>query len=154
MTVVHMCPLPIFRSRTLLDQTKLSHAVRLCQPPHLAGAPQMLGRVGEKHVNPEHQGGHRAVRWPPAAPLARTHGATKQRRFLLQEGFPPRLMATHPFQTERSEEHTSALQSLMRISYAVFCLQKKNTPIHHYLTRSTYTIISELIRKPHTRQIT
>src|SRR3546814_5699530 len=27
----------------------------------------------------------------------------------------------------RSEEHTSALQSLMRISYAVFCLQNNNT---------------------------
>src|SRR3546814_3297673 len=27
---------------------------------------------------------------------------------------------------ERSEEHTSELQSLMRISYAVFCLKKKN----------------------------
>src|SRR3546814_2287650 len=44
----------------------------------------------------------------------------------------------------RSEEHTSELQSLMRISYAVFCLKKKNkltsintshiwtTPLHHY----------------------
>src|SRR3546814_7508053 len=31
-----------------------------------------------------------------------------------------------PAQT-RSEEHTSELQSLMRISYAVFCLKKKNT---------------------------
>src|SRR3546814_4721435 len=30
----------------------------------------------------------------------------------------------------RSEEHTSELQSLMRISYAVFCLQKKNTNIN------------------------
>src|SRR3546814_5313490 len=29
--------------------------------------------------------------------------------------------------TLRSEEHTSELQSLMRISYAVFCLKKKNT---------------------------
>src|SRR3546814_8382310 len=29
---------------------------------------------------------------------------------------------------ERSEEHTSELQSLMRISYAVFCLKKKNKP--------------------------
>src|SRR3546814_8459546 len=28
--------------------------------------------------------------------------------------------------TDRSEEHTSVLQSLMRISYAVFCLKKKN----------------------------
>src|SRR3546814_6714902 len=30
------------------------------------------------------------------------------------------------FREERSEEHTSELQSLMRISYAVFCLKKKN----------------------------
>src|SRR3546814_9836759 len=30
-----------------------------------------------------------------------------------------------PFQAERSEEHTSDLQSLMRISYAVFCLKNK-----------------------------
>src|SRR3546814_5921169 len=38
--------------------------------------------------------------------------------------------------TTRSEEHTSELQSLMRISYAVFCLKKTNTnqikyPTHH-----------------------
>src|SRR3546814_7448633 len=32
----------------------------------------------------------------------------------------------------RSEEHTSELQSLMRISYAVFCLKKKNTHSMHY----------------------
>src|SRR3546814_1022791 len=31
----------------------------------------------------------------------------------------------------RSEEHTSELQSLMRISYAVFCLKKKNQTTHH-----------------------
>src|SRR3546814_7251290 len=30
----------------------------------------------------------------------------------------------------RSEEHTSELQSLMRISYAVFCLKKKTTTYH------------------------
>src|SRR3546814_2560195 len=32
---------------------------------------------------------------------------------------------------ERSEEHTSELQSLMRISYAVFCLKKNNTHNHY-----------------------
>src|SRR3546814_8107780 len=32
---------------------------------------------------------------------------------------------------DRSEEHTSELQSLMRISYAVFCLKKKNTTNTH-----------------------
>src|SRR3546814_3914076 len=36
------------------------------------------------------------------------------------------------FHDQRSEEHTSELQSLMRISYAVFCLKKKNK-----MTRST-----------------
>src|SRR3546814_4476425 len=39
----------------------------------------------------------------------------------------------------RSEEHTSELQSLMRISYAVFCLKKKITktpPINQYLSTS------------------
>src|SRR3546814_6765485 len=34
-------------------------------------------------------------------------------------------------QTARSEEHTSELQSLMRISYAVFCLKKKKNNIIH-----------------------
>src|SRR3546814_5613230 len=38
----------------------------------------------------------------------------------------------------RSEEHTSELQSLMRISYAVFCLKKKK---HLILTRFTYILI-------------
>src|SRR3546814_3580112 len=32
---------------------------------------------------------------------------------------------------QRSEEHTSELQSLMRISYAVFCLTKKKLPNQH-----------------------
>src|SRR3546814_4362053 len=32
----------------------------------------------------------------------------------------------------RSEEHTSELQSLMRISYAVFCLKKKKQHTHQY----------------------
>src|SRR3546814_1224954 len=39
----------------------------------------------------------------------------------------------------RSEEHTSELQSLMRISYAVFCLKKKKT---QYLQHTLYSILS------------
>src|SRR3546814_10351001 len=44
----------------------------------------------------------------------------------------------------RSEEHTSELQSLMRISYAVFCLTKKtnNTTIHEQKT--TIQIITNM----------
>src|SRR3546814_1653338 len=52
---------------------------------------------------------------------------------------------THSRAGSRSEEHTSELQSLMRISYAVFCLKKKNYQTHtqnhnsnHY-TATLYT---------------
>src|SRR3546814_7334865 len=37
------------------------------------------------------------------------------------------------FESGRSEEHTSELQSLMRISYAVFCLKKKTQIEHHWM---------------------
>src|SRR3546814_2918984 len=40
----------------------------------------------------------------------------------------------------RSEEHTSELQSLMRISYAVFCLKKKRTQIPTYDTTTIRNI--------------
>src|SRR3546814_1491375 len=47
-----------------------------------------------------------------------------------------------PKRNPRSEEHTSELQSLMRISYAVFCLKKKNkninTHIHKTSTQPTH----------------
>src|SRR3546814_2637908 len=39
----------------------------------------------------------------------------------------PRRRRNTFLEAERSEEHTSELQSLMRISYAVFCLKKTNT---------------------------
>src|SRR3546814_2402407 len=39
----------------------------------------------------------------------------------------PALVGGDPCRLPRSEEHTSELQSLMRISYAVFCLKKKKT---------------------------
>src|SRR3546814_4429598 len=44
----------------------------------------------------------------------------------------------------RSEEHTSELQSLMRISYAVFCLKKKKNPqsnsVHQSFNQSTASL--------------
>src|SRR3546814_1025628 len=41
------------------------------------------------------------------------------------------------FSSSRSEEHTSELQSLMRISYAVFCLKKKKKAQKHTTTYHT-----------------
>src|SRR3546814_5887945 len=40
----------------------------------------------------------------------------------------------------RSEEHTSELQSLMRISYAVFCLKKKNNNNLKYLYKYSQSV--------------
>src|SRR3546814_6299127 len=45
------------------------------------------------------------------------------------------LSVRHP--NQRSEEHTSELQSLMRISYAVFCLKQKNTMYNQITIRQT-----------------
>src|SRR3546814_6495259 len=49
---------------------------------------------------------------------------------------------------QRSEEHTSELQSLMRISYAVFCLKKKNKTKYR---RST-NIEKKISRRHHNKQ--
>src|SRR3546814_5862465 len=43
----------------------------------------------------------------------------------------PRRLVAVDTTGDRSEEHTSELQSLMRISYAVFCLKKKTHTIHN-----------------------
>src|SRR3546814_8948405 len=59
-----------------------------------------------------------------AVQLHRPH----QRRVRRHRGLGLRWILRQPrTQRIRSEEHTSELQSLMRISYAVFCLTKKNT---------------------------
>src|SRR3546814_5144975 len=56
----------------------------------------------------------------------------------------------------RSEEHTSELQSLMRISYAVFCLKKKktyhniktpNTDRYQHITSTSYKMINKRSNK-------
>src|SRR3546814_5535467 len=50
-----------------------------------------------------------------------------------------RMDSRRQFAHRRSEEHTSELQSLMRISYAVFCLKKKKIPNEHVLKYSYET---------------
>src|SRR3546814_8679327 len=61
---------------------------------------------------------------PIPAPTAHDDHGTRQP--LLPDDEPEALPSTLPPPANpRSEEHTSELQSLMRISYAVFCLKKK-----------------------------
>src|SRR3546814_3594917 len=67
---------------------------------------------------------------PPATNLSPGAKGTRRLRgvalaYLAAAGFDD--AAPLAFRIFRSEEHTSELQSLMRISYAVFCLKKKST---------------------------
>src|SRR3546814_1837611 len=71
-----------------------------------------------------------ARHWPRAGQMRSVRVSTPPRN-------PPHL---HLPEKERSEEHTSELQSLMRISYAVFCLKKKRTTQDNLLTYNYYTI--------------
>src|SRR3546814_6632258 len=57
----------------------------------------------------------------------------------------PTLPVTPWWITTRSEEHTSELQSLMRISYAVFCLKKNNNP---HTTHHLFSIVLLLTHYP------
>src|SRR3546814_992131 len=60
--------------------------------------------------------------------LERPEGVFELRRgFTLKEGQKVLMVEDVVTTGLRSEEHTSELQSLMRISYAVFCLKKKTT---------------------------
>src|SRR3546814_2504481 len=68
-------------------------------------------------------------------------GVELQRDVLSQMDFEPVIRAVRTYDAERSDEHTSELQSLLRISYAVFCLQTQNTKIHTSETLSL-TILS------------
>src|SRR3546814_3143047 len=63
---------------------------------------------------------------PPAAALAS--------RPRLARGIPGEPPPPRKRERLRSEEHTSELQSLMRISYAVFCLKKKKETLNMHMT--------------------
>src|SRR3546814_2615345 len=112
------------RPDTLFPYTSLFRAV-----PRLRVLPQRASARESCHGGDRYR--PRAGRSPAAAPARRSRprsGCTS---------FPA------PGLSRRSEEHTSELQSLMRISYAVFCLKKKKhirhtkTKITHLLTITT-----------------
>src|SRR3546814_8600359 len=73
--------------------------------------------------------GERRVCAGGTAPIHRVEfcdGISRQRQRFQNE----QVFALVELDRNRSEEHTSELQSLMRISYAVFCLKKKNNNIN------------------------
>src|SRR3546814_5706647 len=70
------------------------------------------------------------VAWDTIA-QRRLHPAFAWGAGLIVVSWPLRLALSQTPQWLRSEEHTSELQSLMRISYAVFCLKKKKSKREH-----------------------
>src|SRR3546814_9028029 len=85
--------------------------------------------------------GHASDGPPTSSPHAGSCAPTVSDQAVRQSGFTPISAQRLAYSSKncrddmfavcrsRSEEHTSELQSLMRISYAVFCLKKKNTDI-------------------------
>src|SRR3546814_3723915 len=66
------------------------------------------------------------VAWAAAAILLTTPESLTNVSFQMSFAAVIALVAVYERHGDRSDEHTSELQSLMRISYAVFCLKKKN----------------------------
>src|SRR3546814_3411571 len=99
---------------------------------------QLFRTVERQRAEPVQVMAHNAVVHDlPLSSAARIGPLRPYPGFRRRRGIPP--VACGP----RSEEHTSELQSLMRISYAVFCLKKKTnksankTMKHHNNTKST-----------------
>src|SRR3546814_9499051 len=87
----------------------------------------------------------------------RAQGARRRQRLPLALRIHPRNghRADRIRSAPRSEEHTSELQSLMRISYAVFCLKKKTHLVHHdnHTAHLTKLPTTSLIPKPNDAEI-
>src|SRR3546814_3905941 len=81
--------------------------------PVIAGSPQLAQDVPGDQGDDSDQHGKGVVVDVPA---------------LQRRGAPRGALRGRGHAVRRSEEHTSELQSLMRISYAVFCLNKKTNP--------------------------
>src|SRR3546814_6817470 len=81
---------------------------------------------GHRHTDADEQ--HRIAMREVATAHTRTLHAEHRREYTAdrREHTHRTLARCHFIVVHRSEEHTSELQSLMRISYAVFCLKKKN----------------------------
>src|SRR3546814_9001098 len=97
-------------------QGQLERAGRVGQKVGDAAQRLVFARVEDMQDGPDQQ----RVRglFPMVALLQRSFGIDQNVRDVLH--------VAHFMRAARSEEHTSELQSLMRISYAVFCLKKKN----------------------------
>src|SRR3546814_6451170 len=99
----------------------------------LVGRAALVAR--RQHVRPA---AHRVIAVATRAGAGLDVGAEQLEALVRHRAFCPRGVTGPPRapwrsarrRSARSEEHTSELQSLMRISYAVFCLKKKTQRLH------------------------
>src|SRR3546814_5348933 len=98
----------------LTDSTNLIRIIQQVQPDEIYNLAAM-SHVAVSFETPEYTANADAIGTLRILEAIRILGLEKKTRFY----------------QARSEEHTSELQSLMRISYAVFCLKKKNTSHRH-----------------------
>src|SRR3546814_1229748 len=110
------------RTATLFPYTTLFRSER--EAPEDAAGGHDSACAGHDHVTQTHAEDRHAGPPETRSPAARPGGGGDARHGSgpRQRPWPSR---PRPQQLLRSEEHTSELQSLMRISYAVFCLTKK-----------------------------
>src|SRR3546814_3990659 len=95
----------------------------------------------EKRLEQQDQPGQRQVDEPRPVDVRsfrRQHAVLAQiEPALAPQPVPHLLKAQVVVGVGRSEEHTSELQSLMRISYAVFCLKKKSYQLNSFLSQKS-----------------
>src|SRR3546814_7361237 len=98
-----------------------------------------LFRSGEKHgpTSTTHYGNGAVVEEPFESNTARTMQRLADQAVERSANRPATVTINQGTVLNRSEEHTSELQSLLRISYAVFCLKKKTSPHTHNITTQT-----------------
>src|SRR3546814_2152299 len=119
------------------DRNALANAIDEAWQPRFSSDDIALSKLGKVLAIAERldtlAGGFAAGLKPTGNkdPFALRRNALGLARTIIESGFELKLpkLAAHSFvqawASLRSEEHTSELQSLMRISYAVFCLKKK-----------------------------
>src|SRR3546814_1474575 len=84
-----------------------------------------------------------AAEEPPLEPPGASGAVSPSERRQGEITLPKALVSFDEPMANRSEEHTSELQSLMRISYAVFCLKQKKKKIHTPTKTSTTKILHQ-----------
>src|SRR3546814_1995054 len=101
--------------------------------------PQYAGRYRARDRKRRQEDDRRDRRWRQFPQMADRHPAGAIWRRLSSLGRRTHAAGDGAFHRHRSEEHTSELQSLMRSSYAVFCLKKKTNRDLDYNTYKEIT---------------